>query len=79
MLWWSSLKVRPIFSLDEIMTELMKCEVMTSKEIAEVTGKEHKNVMADIRALISQLDDAGRLNFQQSSYVNSQNKEQPMY
>lgn len=29
---------------------------MTSREIAELTGKEHKNVLADIRAM---LDDLG--------------------
>lgn len=29
---------------------------MTSREIAELTGKEHKNVMADIRSMLEQLD-----------------------
>ena len=28
---------------------------MTSREIAELTGKEHKNVLADIRAMLSEL------------------------
>lgn len=29
---------------------------MTSREIAELTGKEHKNVMADIRSMLEQLE-----------------------
>ena len=28
---------------------------MTSREIAELTGKEHKNVLTDIRAMLDQL------------------------
>lgn len=34
------------------MTELIKKEAMTSLEIAEVTGKERKNVLRDIRNLL---------------------------
>lgn len=53
---------------------------MTSLEIAEIVGKEHKNVMRDIRNEIESLgDEIGRLIFEQSSYINSQNKQQPCY
>ena len=50
---------------------------MDSREIAELTGKQHKNVLSDIR---KQLDEQGigRLKYEQS-YMNSQNKSQPCY
>ena len=51
---------------------------MSSREIAELTGKEHKHVMRDIRALIEQ-GAIGQSNFGLSTYTNSQNKEQPEY
>lgn len=49
---------------------------MSSLQIAEVCKKEHRNVLAFIRQAI---DDLGLLGFQQSSYINTQNKEQPCY
>ena len=61
---------------------------MTSLEIADITGKEHANVLRDIRDEINKLkredpnyltDERGRLIFDESSYINEQNKEQPMY
>jgi len=65
------------------MNELMNIEnrnTLTSLEIAEVTGKEHKNILADIRDEISKLgEERGRLIFQQSYYTNLQNKQQPMF
>lgn len=47
---------------------------MTSREIAEVTGKEHKNVMRDIDVLLEQGVD--RLNFELTSYIDSCNRKQ---
>ena len=35
--------------------------------------------MAKIREYIDLIPELGRLNFKQSSYINEQNKEQPMY
>lgn len=63
------------------MNELMKNDIkMTSLDIAEIVGKLHKNVMADIRKEIKSLgEEIGQLIFQPSSYTNSQNKEQPCY
>ena len=46
---------------------------MSSREIAELTGKRHKHVMRDIRALIEQ-GAIGQSNFGLSTYTNSQNK-----
>lgn len=46
---------------------------MTSREIAELTGKRHDNVMADIRKMLVELNgDAGLLTFQDTQ-VNEQN------
>lgn len=53
-------------------------QTMSSKEIAELTGKEHKNIMADIRVLIIQ-DAISQLNFQLSDYVSDRGKKYPMY
>ena len=55
---------------------------MTSREVAEITGKRHDNVMRDIRVEKEKLDLEGvdtHLIFEESSYINSQGKEQPQY
>lgn len=52
---------------------------MSSREIAELTGKEHRNVMRDIRAMLVELHgEGGALSFEQS-YLNEQNKPQPCF
>lgn len=55
---------------------------MTSREIAKVTAKRHDHVMRDIRKMMSDLTkegiEIGPLSFGESSYINSQNKSQPM-
>ena len=65
------------------MNELQLLETkgtMTSLEIAEITGKEHKNILADVRDEISKLGtERGQLIFQPSYYINEQNKKQPMF
>jgi Rha family phage regulatory protein len=52
--------------------------VTSSLIVAEVFGKNHKEVLRDIRNLECSEEFAQR-NFAQSSYVNSQNKEMPMF
>lgn len=52
--------------------------VTTSLIISGVFGKEHRRVLQDIREL-GCTDEFRQRNFVQSSYVNSQNKEMPMY
>ena len=52
--------------------------VTTSKIIAELFGKRHDHVLESIRELIL-CDEISRPNFRESSYTNSQNKQQPMY
>ena len=50
---------------------------MSSREIAELTGKEHKNVLVDIRKVLEEAE-IGELKFQRS-YLSDQNKELPCY
>jgi Rha family phage regulatory protein len=62
--------------------ELMKLggdqtQTMTSKEIAELTGKNHSDVLRDIRNLQDQVK--GESIFALSSYLSEQGKELPMY
>ena len=62
------------------ITKMNKEEVaiVTSLDIAETFGKEHRHVLRNIREL--ECSEEFRLsNFGQSSYVNAQNKQQPMY
>lgn len=57
-------------------------QTLTSMEVAEMVGKEHKNLMRDVRSYVSEL---GQLKiepsdfFRENTYKNSQNKEQPCY
>lgn len=52
----------------------------TSLKIAEHFGKNHKDVLRDIRILLDSCpEEFGQRNFAPSSYQNEQGKEQPMY
>ena len=51
----------------------------TSLKVAEVYDKEHKDVLKKIRSFIELIPELGQRNFSPSSYINEQNKEQPMY
>jgi len=63
--------------------ELMKKDLqMTSLEIAEITGKEHKNVLADIRSEIESIEKEGlstELIFELSEYTDKTGRKLPMY
>src|SRR5699024_2863293 len=59
--------------MDQLITTDVK---MTSLDIAEVTGKEHKNVMRDIRNEIKELgNEVSQLIFEQSTYTNERGRE----
>lgn len=64
------------------MADLIKVgekEYMTSKEIAEVAGKEHKIVMRDIRNLIDQLGESNGYIFVLVEYTDLKGEKRPMY
>ncbi|NHI48111.1 phage regulatory protein [Clostridium botulinum] len=55
---------------------------LESTEVSEMTGKEHKNLMRDIRNYVDILEGSNLSShdyFIGSTYINSQNKEQPCY
>ncbi len=54
---------------------------MTSREIAELTGKRHDNVMRDIKAMIQRLDAASDLRWhcETDTYIDPQGKARQMY
>ena len=62
--------------LDKLNQEIK----MTSLQLAEVTGKQHKNIIRDIRTEIDQLSGYGaELIFEPSEYKDSTGRSLPMY
>jgi Rha family phage regulatory protein len=60
------------------LSNLHSNRTMSSREIAALTGKLHKNVIQDIRNLIEQGAISG-LNFQPAEYADAQGKPRPEY
>lgn len=65
-------------NLDGIFASKEGVPMTDSLRVAEVFGKMHKNVLADIEKLDCS-EEFRQLNFQPSSYRNQQNKKQPCY
>lgn len=70
-----------IINLDQLIS-------MTSVEIAEMTGKEHRNVLRDIRNMVEELNgpnsgECSKLSshegISEDVYLNGQGKQQPLY
>lgn len=56
----------------------VEMSVVSSLDVAETFGKEHKHVLRDIRELHCS-EEFRQSNFEQSKYTNEQNHQQPMY
>ena len=65
--------------MNELITVVDGKAVVTSKQVADHFGKQHRNVLVDIKNLLPDSGDFGRLNFLLSTYISSQNKELPCY
>lgn len=54
-------------------------KTMSSLEIAQLTGKEHKNLLRDIRNMEVAWEKIAGLKFELTSYIDKSNRKQPMY
>lgn len=54
-------------------------ETMTSREIAEITGKRHSDVMRDIRTLSEQVKESNECIFALVEYIDEKGENRPMY
>ena len=70
-----------VINLDQLVS-------MTSVEIAELTGKEHRNVLRDIRNMAEELNAlkteqcsklSSHIGVTEDVYLNAQGKQQPLY
>lgn len=62
------------------LMNLSSQKTMTSREISEIVGKQHKNVLADIRDETSKLGiERAELIFKPSEYKDVNNQSRPMY
>jgi len=60
-----------------MLTTYTKPQVMSSLEIAELTGKEHKNILRDIRNMLDGLE-TPQISFE-SGYLDKQNQERTLF
>ena len=65
--------------MNELITVVDGKPVVTSKQVADHFGKQHRNVLVDIKSLLSGSGEFGELNFLLTTYISSQNKELPCY
>ena len=65
--------------MNELITVVDGKAVVTSKQVADHFGKQHRNVLVDIKNLLSDSGEFGELNYLLTTYISSQNKELPCY
>ena len=65
--------------MNELIAVVDGKPVVTSKQVADHFGKQHRNVLVDIKSLLSDSGEFGELNFLLTTYISSQNKELPCY
>ena len=64
---------------------ISKETTLNSREVAEMVGKEHKNLLADIRGYLKNMEEIDELNFQpveffkESTYTDSKGEVRPCY
>ena len=52
-------------------------QTITSLEVAELTGKNHKDVLRDIRNILSQIDEINQRNFAPVKYTDAKGEARP--
>lgn len=65
--------------METLVTLIDGVPAVDSKVIADAFGKTHRNVLVDIRKLVSDTGDFGEHNFLLSEYTSLQNKKLPCY
>ena len=75
----SALNIETMNDIIKVGETLNARNTITSLVIAEVTGKEHKSVMRDIRILSEQVTEKDGYIFVPMSYTDAYNRQQPMY
>ncbi|WP_293996671.1 Rha family transcriptional regulator [Sphaerotilus sp.] len=70
----------PRASLAELVQPVHEQPMTTSRRVAQMFGKEHKNVLRSVERLLPDLpDEFSRLNFEPRTYTDDRGKEQPEY
>lgn len=72
-------ETRGVLKATDQLMSVQTEQTITSLEVAELTGKEHKNIIRDIRYILSQLEDGAGLNFELSEYKDSTGRTLPCY
>lgn len=64
---------------DQLMSATQTERTITSLKVAELTGKEHKEVLRVIRNILSRMDEINQRNFTLVEYTDTKGEKRPMY